>query len=112
MDQMVIESEAGPREGIHVIRLRGPLTLSTLFDFQDVARRETSPVLIVDVSETPYMDSAGLGSLLGIFASCQKTGRKFGLAGVSPRIHTLLEVTHVDKILPAFATVTDAVNGL
>ena len=92
-------------EGASILKLEGPLTLKTLFEFQDLVRTIDPPVLILDLSGVPYMDSAGLGSVLGAYASCQRHGRRFALANVSPRILTLLQVTHVDTILPRYESV-------
>ena len=90
------------------MKLTGPLTLSTLFEFQTTSRQESSKPVIVDISSVPYMDSAGLGSVISLFASCQRTNRGFAITGVSDRIRTLFEVTHVDGLLPCFATLEAA----
>ena len=97
-------------EGTRVLKLEGPLTLTTLFEFQDLVRTIDSPRLILDLAGVPYMDSAGLGSVLGAYASCQRHGRQFALANVAPRVVTLLRVAHVDTILPQFASVDAAAN--
>jgi anti-anti-sigma regulatory factor len=54
---------AGKKDGTTILKLVGPLTLSTIFGFQNEFRTHTPQVMIVDLSETPYMDSAGLGLL-------------------------------------------------
>jgi anti-sigma B factor antagonist len=90
--------------GARILRITGPLTLNTLFEFQNEARKDTSAALLVDLTAVPYMDSAGLGSILGAFASCQRTGRGFALAGAVARVVTLFKVAQVDTILPMFAT--------
>jgi anti-anti-sigma factor len=86
----------------------GALTIQTLFDFQDVARQETAKPVIVDLRGVPYMDSAGLGCIVSIFTSCQRSGRKFALIGVSERIRTLLQVTHLDGLLPTYDSLDSA----
>ena len=91
-----------------MIKLTGPLVLSNLFEFQDASRREADKSVIVDISGVPYMDSAGLGAVISIFASCQRTNRGFAITGVSPRIKTLFQVTHCDGLLPCFETVAAA----
>jgi len=90
------------------MRLTGPLTLRTLFDFQDASRREVSKPVIVDITNVPYMDSAGLGAVISIFASCQRTQRGFAITGLSERIRTLFEVTHCDGLLPCFDSIDAA----
>ncbi|MBZ5601660.1 MAG: STAS domain-containing protein [Acidobacteriia bacterium] len=95
-------------QGARVIKLTGPLVLSNLFEFQDASRREADKSVIVDISGVPYMDSAGLGAVISIFASCQRTNRGFAITGVSPRIKTLFQVTHCDGLLPCFETIAAA----
>jgi len=86
------------------MKLTGPLTIQTLFEFQDVARQEIEKPVIIDLAGVPYMDSAGLGSVVSVFTSCQRNGRGFAVTGLSDRIRTLFQVTHVDGLLPVFAS--------
>jgi anti-anti-sigma factor len=95
-------------KGARLMKLTGPLTLKTLFDFQMVSRQESSHPVIADITDVPYMDSAGLGSLISVFASCQRTNRGFAIIGVSERIRSLFEVTHCDGLLPCFTTLDAA----
>ena len=94
----IVDSASGAR----TLKLIGPLTIQTLFDFQEVARQHTEKPIIIDLSGVPYMDSAGLGSVVSVFTTCQRTGRHFGVTGLSDRIRTLFQVTHVDGLLPCF----------
>jgi anti-sigma B factor antagonist len=93
--------------GVQLIMLRGPLTLRTLFEFQEAARRHTGP-LVIDAAGIPYMDSAGLGALIGIFASCQRTGQKFAISNIPERVQVLFEMTGVKDLLPCFASIDAA----
>ena len=95
-------------KGARVIKLTGPLVLKNLFDFQDASRKQAGTAVIVDLAAVPYMDSAGLGAVISIFASCQRTNRGFAIIGVSPRIRTLFEVTHCDGLLPCFDSLAAA----
>ena len=95
--------------GGRALSLTGPLTLNSLFEFQDIVRSVHTDLLI-DLAGVPYMDSAGLGAILGAFASCQRNSHKFGLVNVSDRIRTLFHVAHVDSVLPLFESVEAAEN--
>jgi anti-anti-sigma factor len=110
-EDLKIELTTTPK-GVRVMKLTGPLTLKTLFDFQTVARTETTHPVVVDVAGVPYMDSAGLGSVISVFASCQRTQRGFGMVGVSDRIKTLFEVTHCDGLLPCFDSIDKAESAV
>ena len=65
-------------------------------------------VLILDLSDTPYMDSAGLGLIMNYYVSAEQRGRKLILAGVSDRIDALLRLTKVREILQCAPTVEAA----
>jgi anti-sigma B factor antagonist len=93
--------------GTQLIKLSGPLTLRTLFEFQDAARRHAGP-LVIHTADVPYMDSAGLGALIGIYASCHRTGQKFAISSVPERVKVLFEMTGVAGMLPCFGTIEDA----
>jgi anti-sigma B factor antagonist len=102
----------GKREGTMILKLSGPLTISTMFGFQDELRAKTPPVLIIDLSETPYMDSAGLGLIMNYYVSAMDHGRKLLLAEVNDRIKALFEMTKVKGVLPVFPTVEAAEASL
>ena len=87
--------------GGRLLTLEGPLTLQNIFDFQNLVRQNHTDV-IIDLGAVPYMDSAGLGAILGAFASSQRTHHKFALANVSDRLKTMFRVAHVDTLLPVF----------
>jgi anti-sigma B factor antagonist len=93
------------------MKLSGQLTLQTLFDFQEMARQETKPI-VVDLTHVSYMDSGGLGSVLGVFASCQRTRRGFALMGLTERVRTLVEVSRVDGLLPCFNSLDEAESAV
>jgi anti-sigma B factor antagonist len=106
MSDLEIQVTDRPNGG-RALSLAGPLTLSTLFEFQDVVRKVHTD-LVIDLAGVPYMDSAGLGAILGAFASCRRNNRKFGLLNVSDRVRTLFHVAHVDSVLPLFGSVEAA----
>ena len=88
--------------GARILKLFGPLTIQTLFDFQQMVREETAKPIIIDISQVAYMDSAGLGCLVSAYTSCERSHRAFGITGLTERIKTLFAVTHVDGLLPCF----------
>jgi len=107
MEQFQIQSTIGPT-GACILQVLGPFTMKNVFEFQAMARRETERAIIVDLSEAPYLDSAGLGSILGVFASCQRTNRGFAVAGAGGRVQTLFQVAKADHILSVYDTVATA----
>jgi anti-sigma B factor antagonist len=94
-EPLVIEDLAGPKEGQRILRLTGPLVLATLFDFQSKVRADSSRTLMLDFTYVPYVDSAGIGALVGAYVTHEKEGRRLYLIGVSQRVQDALQVTRV-----------------
>jgi anti-sigma B factor antagonist len=107
-EELQLEFSVGKGSGQHIARLRGPLTLGNLVDFQTKVRADKSPLLILDLSEVPYVDSAGIGALVGAHVSHQKEGHRLALVGVSERVRKALKVTGVEQLLSIFPTQEDA----
>jgi anti-sigma B factor antagonist len=82
--------------------------LGTLFQFQNAIRAKEASTLIMDFTGVPYIDSAGIGALVGAYVTHNKEGRKLALVGVNDRVHTALKVTRVEQIFRFFNTLTDA----
>jgi anti-anti-sigma factor len=111
-EKLTIGNSPGALEGHRVLKLNGPLTLSTLFDFQSAVRAEKAPTVIIDLSEVPYVDSAGLGSVINAHVSCTNAGRHLALVGVTERVRTLLQLTRVEQVFTIFPTLEDAERGV
>jgi len=99
--------------GQGVLCLRGPLTKENILSFQNAIRREeNAETVIIDLSDVPYVDSSGLGSLVTVYLSRQKLGRGVALTGVNDRVFHLLEITKLDQLFLMFPTIDDALAAL
>jgi anti-sigma B factor antagonist len=96
-DPLVIEDLVGPKDGQRIFRLTGPIVLTNLFDFQSLVRTDTSRTLILDFTNVPYVDSAGVGALVGAYVTHQKDGRSLFLIAVNQRVQDALQVTRVKQ---------------
>jgi anti-anti-sigma factor len=108
MEKITIERTNGVRSDTTIIRLQGPLTLQTLFDFQTAIRQPDIKDTIIDFTGVPYIDSAGLGVVLSHWAHTQRTGAKFAVVGICERVQVLFDLTKVNTLLPCFASVEEA----
>jgi len=107
-EPLTVTLAKGRGEGVTILLLKGPLTLQNTFDFQQDLAQHKPAVLIIDLTESPYMDSAGLGLLMNGYVSAEKNGRKFLLAGANERINALLQTTKVHLILKNYPTAAEA----
>jgi anti-sigma B factor antagonist len=107
-DFLRIDDQPGTQPGERILRLEGALVMSTMFEFQAMVRADTSRSLIIDFSNVPYVDSAGIGALVGAYVTRQNSGRVLALVGVSERIHNALKVTRVEQFFRFFESVSAA----
>ena len=111
-EPLFIEDIPGPKDGRRLFRLTGPLTMSTLFDFQSRVRTDSSRVLMLDFAKVPYVDSAGIGALVGAYVTHQKDGRSLYLIGVNERVQSALKVTHVETFFRFVDSLTAAAQAI
>jgi len=101
-EPLTIEDLNTSEKGNRILRPHGPITISNLFDFQTRVRSNTSRSLILDLSGVPYIDSAGIGALVGAYVNHNKGNRSLALVGVSDRVLNTLKITHVDTFFRLF----------
>ena len=94
--------------GTTVLRLHGPLLLGNFFPLQSMVRADNSNLLIIDVTDMPYIDSAGIGCLVGAHVSRENSGRKLILVGANERLMTSLKVTKVEQLFTLAPTMEQA----
>lgn len=111
-DQLQLETKEGSTPGQRILAMNGVLTISTLFSFQEFMHADKSDALIVDLSNTPYIDSAGLGSLISAYVSRERQGRKMALAAVNERVKMVMLVSGVDQLFKTYASVGEAEKTL
>ena len=108
---LIDRSDLFPQQ--EVLMLSGPLTASNAPVFQNAMRREEpAETLILDLTDVPYVDSAGLGLLVSAHVSRQKSGRSMVLSGINPRVQKLFEITRVGQLFLIFSSPDEAVVAL
>jgi len=75
-------------------------------------REEPAHTVILDLSDVPYVDSAGLGLLVTAYVSRQKSGRRMVLSGINPRVQKLFEITRVASLFLIFSSPEEAITAL
>src|SRR6267154_5934233 len=101
-DSLRIDDQPGTQAGQRILRLHGALVMTTMFEFRATVRADQSRSLTIDFANVPYVDSAGIGALVGAYVTRQHGGRSLALVGVSDRIHNALNVTRVEQFFRFF----------
>ena len=103
-----IEELSPTGNGQRIIQLSGPILLANFFPFQALVRGSTSPSLILDLTQVPYIDSAGIGALVGAYVTHQRDGRSLALVGVTERVRNTMQITRVEQFFKFYDTVAAA----
>ena len=111
-ESLLVDKFAPGVQGHGVICLKGPLTLETRSVFQSAVRSENAHTIFLDLTDVPYVDSAGLGSLVSAHITLHKSGHHLVLSGVNARVLKLIEITRVDSLFLMFATLDDALQAI
>ena len=68
----------------------------------------TCKKIIIDISNVYYVDSAGIGLLVGCTGKAKRAGAQLRIAGPVPRVKNLFALTAVDRVLKIDETVDAA----
>lgn len=91
----------------------GELDAYTVGQFREVlADIAVLPRVLIDLSEVPFMDSAGLGALIGGIRRAREADGEVTVACSRPTLTRLLHTTGFDRIVPVTETVQEAVEAL
>ncbi len=104
--QMHVFDGARPAEKVMV--LEGVLNAQTAFQFRDSVREHEASTVVIDMSRVRYVDSSGLGVLIGLYASFERSYRRLLLAGLNDRIWDLFRLCKIEDVFTRYPTVADA----
>ena len=111
---MVIEFDF--QDGVCILRLRGRFATGIDSAYLQAKTDELKTTgcakAIADFTAVPYIDSTGIGFLVSTYTSLTRAGGKFALAGLSPRVRHILEITRILGVIPAYDDVASAVAAL
>lgn len=68
--------------------------------------------LIIDLTQTNFIDSSGLGALVGKISTCRKNGGDVKLISPTQRVMEILQITNLDKILKTYKSFEDAMKSI
>jgi anti-sigma B factor antagonist len=67
-------------------------------------------VLIVDMAETTFCDSAGVNALVRAHKRAVANSAEIRLVVASPGVSRILNITGVDRLIPLYPTVTESLE--
>jgi len=103
------------REGVVVLRLRGPFTgepESSEFQKKKYELLEsTKNKIVLDLAGTTMINSAGLGTLISALVSFRDSGGDLRLARLNKTIDDVIQKVQLDKVFKIYDTVEKAVSS-
>ena len=55
-------------------------------------------LLIIDFSEITFMDSSGIGLVMGRYRKISKTGAELHITGTSPQIYKVMKLAGIERL--------------
>jgi len=107
-ETLTFDRRQGKSPDVAIFRITGPITIRNMFELQDEFRKAPPPVTILDLTNVPYLDSAGMGIVINLYVHCTKAKTKVATAGVNSRALELFRLTKVDTLIPMFETLEAA----
>jgi anti-sigma B factor antagonist len=109
---LTVQNEIRP-EGYVICRPVGEVEAFTVSQFrQALADVASASRLIIDLSAVPFVDSAGLGALIGGIRRTRELGGQVAVACSRPTLVRLLRTTGFDRIVTVAGTVAEAAMAL
>lgn len=109
----MLEIEVTESTAYTLCRPVGELDAYTVAQFREaLGELSSKPRLVIDLSGVPFMDSAGLGALIGGIRRAREAGGDVAVACSRPTLTRLLHTTGFDRIVPVTDTLDGAVSAL
>lgn len=108
MIEFAVETTA---QGIGVVTPKGRLNMVSARRLKELLSELVSggtSRIVVDMAETTFLDSSGLGALIAGLKSARQAGGDLRIARPTPSVQTVFQLTNLDKVLRARETVEGA----
>jgi anti-sigma B factor antagonist len=106
-----LDMKTTPDEHFPVVQLTGDVDLRTSPDLRENLLqliKQRPERLILDLAGVGYMDSSGVGTMVELKRRIERRGGELVLAGLQPRVRSLLEITRLDQFFTIASSVDEA----
>ena len=82
-------------------------------DLRDVVKSllQRTKQIVIDLRGVSYIDSGGLGTLVGLYTSARNLGGEIKLANLTQRVHDQLQITKLITVFECYDNEQAAVNA-
>jgi anti-anti-sigma factor len=107
--------EYGLDDGIAVVQVTGEVDVASCGVLRDrllrIVTDEGFRGLVVNLAGVRFIDSAGVGVLVGAWRAVCATTSRLALAAPAPQVRRVLDMAGLTKILPVYDAEADAVRA-
>ncbi|MEI5673998.1 MULTISPECIES: STAS domain-containing protein [unclassified Nocardioides] len=89
-------------DGVAVVVPQGRLNMVAARQMKDllaILLEEGTSRIVVDLDRTTFLDSSGLGALIGGLKGARQAGGDLRIARPTPEVLTVFQLTNMDKVL-------------
>jgi anti-sigma B factor antagonist len=97
-----------------LVTCRGRLNMATAPEFRSYLNAvidDGSSHVVVDLAETSFIDSSGLGALIGVLKRARSEGGDLRIATPSEQVRMVLGLTNLDRVLRPHESLDEATRG-
>ncbi len=100
---------------VTILDLKGKITLGegdqAFTDKVNSLALQNRRKILVNLAEVPYVDSAGLGRIVGAYTTISRQGGQLKLVNLTKRITDLLSITKLLTVFETFDSEADALQS-
>lgn len=108
---MLFDVQVSERDAFAVLAVTGELDVATAPQLRQEAVRLTSSGqahLVIDLSGVDFLDSTGLGVIVGVLKRARTHGGELAVSGAENHVRKVFDITRISDVLPMYATVDEA----
>ena len=108
---MLFDVQVSERDACAVLTVTGELDVATAPQLRQEAVRLTTSGqahLVIDLSGVDFLDSTGLGVIVGVLKRARTHGGELAVCGAENHVRKVFEITRISDVLPMHATVDEA----
>ncbi len=102
-------------DGVTIVSCQGRIMFgdeaNALRDFLKQVLTET-PRMVLNLAGVTYIDSGGLGTLVGVYSSARGAGADIKLTGLGQRLRDVLQITKLATVFEVFDSEQEALTAL
>lgn len=101
---------------ILIARLAGELDIDTVQAFREkvvpVSEEPGVKILLLNLSRVSFIDSTGIGAILGRYRFLEKKGDKVVLTGLKAQVKKIIKMAGMLEIMPEYSSEEKALNEI